>query len=108
MSDRIDGGDGMTDQAQHKTTLADVQADQGCAVGGPCCEACYCAAAVGALPGAELAALLRDLYTPEEVVAWWRSPQPMFDGALPLDLIAAGREVDLVLSLRRIVEGVYV
>lgn len=58
--------------------------------------------------GDELLGLLRDLYTDEEIALWWRSPQPMFDGALPSDLIAAGREADLVVSLRRIVEGVYV
>lgn len=55
-----------------------------------------------------LLALLRDLYTEPEIAVWWRSPQPMFDGKLPPDLIAAGREDDLVLSLRRLVEGVYV
>lgn len=56
----------------------------------------------------DLMALLRELYTEPEIAVWWHSPQPMFDGALAPDMIAAGREADLVLSLRRIVEGVYV
>lgn len=52
--------------------------------------------------------LLRELYTEPEIATWWRSPQPMFDGKQPPDLIAAGREADLIMSLRRLVEGVYV
>lgn len=55
-----------------------------------------------------LMALLREFYTEAEIAVWWHSPQPMFDGGLPPDLIAAGREADLVLALRRLAEGVYV
>lgn len=58
--------------------------------------------------GAELLALLDELYTPEEIERWWRTPHPQFDGATAAELLRAGREADLVLSLRRAVEGVYV
>ena len=34
--------------------------------------------------------------TPEECLTWFKSPQPLLDGALPIDLIAQGRAIGLV------------
>jgi len=33
--------------------------------------------------------------TPEECVKWFRSPQPLLEGALPIDLIAEGKAIEL-------------
>jgi hypothetical protein len=55
----------------------------------------------------ELVSLLRQFYTDAEAFEWLTSPQPMFDGAIALDMIAAGRIGDLVMSLQRMSEGVY-
>ena len=59
-------------------------------------------------PSDALLALLRALYTEGEIAVWLRSPQPMFGGAVALDMIAAGREGDLIRALRHIEEGAYV
>lgn len=58
--------------------------------------------------GAELLGLLRDLYTDEEIGIWWEAPQPRFAGLTAWQMIEAGREADLILALRQMVEGVYV
>jgi hypothetical protein len=55
----------------------------------------------------DLIALLRTFYTDAEAFAWLTLPQPQHDGAIPLDIIGDGRVSDLVVSLRRMDEGVY-
>lgn len=55
----------------------------------------------------DLTALLREFYTDAEAFVWLTTPQPQFDGAVALNMIAAGRANDLILSLRRMADGVY-
>lgn len=54
-----------------------------------------------------LVALLREFYTDDEAFKWLTLPQPSFNGAVALDMIATGRIGELILSLRRMSEGVY-
>lgn len=46
--------------------------------------------------------------TPEECVAWFRAPQPLLDGALPIDLIAQGRSSDLIRVWEAMDAGAYI
>ncbi len=55
----------------------------------------------------ELVALLRELYHDADVPRWLAMPQPLFNGSVPNEMIAAGREAELIRSIRQIVEGVY-
>lgn len=50
---------------------------------------------------------LKGFYTEAEAFQWLTSPQPLFDGAIALDMIAAGETEKLVIALRRMEEGVY-
>ena len=54
-----------------------------------------------------LIAMLRECYTDADAFKWLTSPQPQFDGAVALDMIAGGRTDEMVLLLRRTAEGVY-
>lgn len=56
-------------------------------------------------PGDELQNLLNELYTPEEQALWLKSPQPFFDDAISEDMIADGREAELVSALISLLEG---
>ena len=54
-----------------------------------------------------LIAMLRECYTDADAFKWLTSPQPQFDDAVALDMIAAGKADELVMSLRRMTEGVH-
>lgn len=56
---------------------------------------------------AALVRILRVLYTEEEAFQWLISPQPLFDGAVALDMIAQGKAAHLTAALQGMVEGVY-
>ena len=48
------------------------------------------------------------LYSDDEILVWLLSPQPLLGGQVPLAMIAAGREGELVEGLRQIEDGVFV
>jgi hypothetical protein len=56
---------------------------------------------------AELVRLLRTFYTEAEAFQYLMAPQPQFDGAIAMDMIALGRMDELILSLRRFEQGIY-
>lgn len=51
---------------------------------------------------------LRHVYSPEEAREWIASPQPLLDGAVPRDLIDAGRHEEVLRLVAQIRTGVYV
>lgn len=55
----------------------------------------------------DLIILLREFYPDAEAFKWLISPQPLSNGAVALDMIAAGRMDELIMSLRRMADGVY-
>lgn len=55
----------------------------------------------------DLVTLLGEFYTDAEAFQWLIRQQPLFDGAVPLDIVAEGRMGDLVLALRGMRDGVY-
>ncbi len=57
---------------------------------------------------AMLVGMLMQLYTEAEAFRFLTSPQPLFNGVTGLDMIATGRTDDLILSLRRLLDGVYI
>lgn len=50
---------------------------------------------------------LADWYTPDEVEMWLTSPQPLLDGAVAADLIAAGEVAKVDHLIDQLESGVY-
>jgi hypothetical protein len=55
----------------------------------------------------ELLVLLRELYHDADVPRWLESRQALFDGEIPNEMIAQGREGELIRSLRQLLDGAY-
>ncbi len=58
-------------------------------------------------PSPKLCALLGELYRPSEIEKWLVSPQSMHNGERPCDMIASGREPELIAALRQFLDGNY-
>lgn len=58
--------------------------------------------------GAEIAALLQELYSEEDARIWLMLPQTILGGEQPIHLIRTGRADKVLTALRQITEGVYV
>lgn len=51
--------------------------------------------------------MLGELYTPAEAEIWLTTPQQIFSGMSPVQLIANGQDYVVELALRQILDGVY-
>lgn len=57
---------------------------------------------------AAIALLERAYYTDAELAAWLTAPQPLLDGATPVELLAAGRKRELLARVQAMDEGTFI
>jgi hypothetical protein len=55
----------------------------------------------------QIADRLASLFTVAELTQWLVSPQPLLDGAIPADLLAKGRDAEVLRVLDQIGDGAY-